>query len=62
MTGGADKVVIVLVVLLILIGLTAVYSSTSVVPPSPQKADEAAASPGQFMGQFNYLKNRFSLF
>ena len=58
MTGGADKAVIVLVVLLILIGLTAVYSSTSVVPPSPQKADEAAASPGQFMDQFNYLKKQ----
>jgi cell division protein FtsW len=54
MTSGADKSVIILVILLILIGLTAVYSSTSVVPPSLQKTETAVAS----FGEFGYLKKQ----
>jgi cell division protein FtsW len=54
MTQGADKSIAVLVLLLVLIGLTAVYSSTSVVPPSMQKTDAETDS----QSQFAYLKKQ----
>ena len=54
MTKGADKFVSILVILLVLIGLTAVYSSTAVMLPGLQKAN-AAVDP---MTQFTYLKKQ----
>jgi cell division protein FtsW len=54
MTQGADKSIVILVILLVLIGLTAVYSSTAVVPPGLQKGD-AAVDP---ISQFVYLKKQ----
>jgi|WetSurMetagenome_2_1015567.scaffolds.fasta_scaffold00413_6 cell division protein FtsW len=54
MTQGADKSIIILVVLLALTGLTAVYSSTAVIPPSIQKGSAAIDATSQFA----YLKKQ----
>ncbi|HMK55418.1 MAG TPA: putative lipid II flippase FtsW [Dissulfurispiraceae bacterium] len=51
-----DKVVLLLVVSLIVIGLTAVYSSTSVVSPALQNKGKAL---GAAVNQFSYLKKQF---
>ncbi len=56
MTRGFDRVILVLVVLLILIGLTAVYSSTSVVSPALEQKGKAFSSS---VNQFSYLKKQF---
>jgi cell division protein FtsW len=49
MTQGVDKSVIILVVLLLLTGLTAVYSSTAVMPPASQKAGANMDLASQFV-------------
>lgn len=56
MTQRVDKIIVVLIVLLILIGLTAVYSSTSVISPSLQQKGKALSSS---IDQFSYLKKQF---
>ncbi len=56
MTQRFDKIIVVLIVLLILIGLTAVYSSTSVISPSLQQKGKALSSS---IDQFSYLKKQF---
>ncbi len=56
MTQRFDKVIVVLIVLLILIGLTAVYSSTSVISPALQQKGKALSSS---IDQFSYLKKQF---
>jgi cell division protein FtsW len=56
MTGRVDKLSVVLVVLLILIGLTAVYSSTSVVSPALQQKGKALSGT---VTQFSYVKKQF---
>ncbi|HMK61641.1 MAG TPA: putative lipid II flippase FtsW [Dissulfurispiraceae bacterium] len=55
MTQRFDKVVLLLVVLLMIIGLTAVYSSTSVVSPALQHKGKAL---GVTVSQFSYLKKQ----
>jgi cell division protein FtsW len=55
-TERFDKIIIVLIVLLILIGLTAVYSSTSVISPSLQQKGKVLSSS---IDQFSYLKKQF---
>ncbi len=57
MTGRVDKIIVVLVILLILIGLTAVYSSTSVVSPALQQKGKALSSS---VNQFSYVKKQFA--
>jgi cell division protein FtsW len=54
MTQGIDKSIVILVVLLLLTGLTAVYSSTAVLPPAMQKGDAALDTASQFI----YLKKQ----
>jgi|WetSurMetagenome_2_1015567.scaffolds.fasta_scaffold00069_31 cell division protein FtsW len=49
MTRGVDKSVVILVFLLLLTGLTAVYSSTAVMPPSIQKGDANLDMASQFV-------------
>jgi len=49
MTQGVDKSIIILVVLLLLTGLLAVYSSTAVMPPSMQKGDTSLDTASQFV-------------
>jgi len=56
MTQRFDRVVLALVILLILIGLTAVYSSTSVISPALQHKGKAL---GTTVNQFSYLKKQF---
>jgi cell division protein FtsW len=48
MTQGVDKSLVILVVALLLIGLTAVYSSTAVLPPA-QKGDASLDTASQFL-------------
>jgi cell division protein FtsW len=49
MTQGVDKSIVILVFLLLLTGLTAVYSSTAVLPPSMQKGDANLETASQFV-------------
>ncbi|HTZ17700.1 MAG TPA: putative lipid II flippase FtsW [Dissulfurispiraceae bacterium] len=56
MTGRVDKMIVILVVMLILIGLTAVYSSTSVVSPALQQKGKALSGA---VTQFSYVKKQF---
>ena len=56
MTRHFDKFIMVLVILLILTGLMAVYSSTSVVSPALQQKGKAITSS---VNQFSYLKKQF---
>ncbi len=56
MTGRVDKFTVFLVVILILIGLTAVYSSTSVVSPALQQKGKSLSST---VTQFSYVKKQF---
>ena len=56
MTRHFDKFILVLVILLILTGLTAVYSSTAVVSPALEQKGKAINAS---VNQFSYLKKQF---